>query len=117
MGNSLGTAQAAATAPPAGPRSSSRRTLTPSERTGALTRAFAAVRGFPGSTTAQLAKILGMRRDQLRAYLRQLADDGAIRIEERQVGGLLRRTYFHEAVELVVNGESDAPGRSMEVTT
>jgi predicted ArsR family transcriptional regulator len=80
-------------------------------------RVLAIVRDHPGSETALLAKALGMRRAQIRPYLQQLANDGAIRIEERQVGGMQRRTFVAaEAAELVVNGQSDAGNTSTERT-
>jgi len=79
-------------------------TLTPSERSAVVARAVAAIREHPGSTTAQLGQALGIRSERLRPYLQKLADDGAIRIEESQLGGLRRRAYF--AVEHV-NGHAE----------
>jgi predicted ArsR family transcriptional regulator len=79
--------------------------LTPTARAELLTRTLAVIREHPGSTTARLAKVLGLRIDPMKRYLKKLADDGAVRIEMQQVGGWPRRAYF--AAELVVNGHGD----------
>jgi len=59
-------------------------------------RIVAFIRDNPGCNTTQLSRSLGAHRSRLRRQLRNLADNRAIRIEERSpgFGRQLHRTYF-----------------------
>lgn len=52
------------------------------------------VHEHPGWSTAQISESLQVHTGVARRHLRQLADQGVIRIKEVPVGGLTRRTYF-----------------------
>lgn len=60
------------------------------------TAIVACIRENPGCNTTQLSRSLGLHKSKLRRQLRNLVDDGAIRIEELTsgFGRRLRRTYF-----------------------
>jgi ribosomal protein S25 len=74
---------------------SARRSASPlSDSFAVSARVVAFVREHPGRSTAQISQSLGLHTGVARRYLRQLADQGVIRIDEVPVGGLTRRTYF-----------------------
>ncbi len=75
-------------------RTPPRRPLTSDELTVMRAQLVARIDDRPGQTTAELARAMGVPSDRLRPQLRQLADAGVIRIEERFLGGLWRHTYF-----------------------
>ena len=77
-------------------RSTHRRASAQIDHAAVRDRVVARIRVQPGCNTTQLGRALGIHRSKLRLQLRKLADDGAIRIEERVSGsgGQRRRTYF-----------------------
>jgi hypothetical protein len=78
-------------------RAAPRRTLTAEEMAVVRTQLTTLIRQQPGQSTAELARAVGVPSAKLRPQLRQLADEGVIRVDAQFSGGLKRHTYQPEA--------------------
>lgn len=88
---------AADTHPPRRATPAPRRTLTAEEMAAVRTQLTTLIRQRPGQSTAELARAVGVPSAKLRPQLRQLADEGVIRVDAQFSGGLKRHTYQPEA--------------------
>jgi hypothetical protein len=75
-------------------RPASRRTRTADELASVRAQLATLIRDQPGQSTAELARAVGIPGGKLRPQLRQLAEEGVIRIEERVNSGLRRHIYL-----------------------
>jgi hypothetical protein len=78
-------------------RAAPRCTLTVHQLAVVRARLVTLIREQPGQSTAELARAVGIPSGKLRPQLRQLADEGVIRIDTQFSGGLKRHTYRAEA--------------------
>jgi predicted transcriptional regulator len=85
-----------------------RRTLTADEMAVVRTHLIALIRQQPGQSTAQLARTVGVPSAKLRPQLRQLADEGVIRVDAQFSGGLKRHTY-RPAAEALLGHHAELP--------